>query len=171
MQRVVKEYTADIYELAHQRSGQLMAGGSARARGLAAWTARILADWPQVRVERLESLPAAELTVGSKFRMRAWIHLGSIGADEVMVELYMGRIDSEGEITGGVAIPMQSAGQCDGQVCAFEAAAVPCLRSGRQGFTIRVLPYHRDQTRALLPGAITWADGQVKPAEAVFQPA
>jgi hypothetical protein len=44
------------------------------------------------------------------------------------------------------------------------------LKSGRQGYTIRVLPYHRDQTKALLPGAITWADGHVKAAEAVFQP-
>ncbi|HEV3197671.1 MAG TPA: alpha-glucan family phosphorylase [Bryobacteraceae bacterium] len=170
MQRVVKEYTADFYELAHLRSRQLMADGSARARGLAAWIARIRALWPQVRVERLESLPAAELTVGSRFRMRAWIHLGSIATDEVTVELYMGRIDSEGEITEGVAIPMQAAGQGRDAVWAFEAAAVPCLKSGRQGYTIRVLPYHRDQTKALLPGAITWADGHVKAAEAVFQP-
>jgi starch phosphorylase len=170
MQRVVKEYTADFYELAHLRSRQLMADGSARARVLAAWTARIQALWPQVRVERLESLPATELTVGSRFPMRAWVRLGSIGTDEVTVELYMGRIDSEGEITDGVAIPMQAAGQCREGVCAFEAAAVPCIRSGRQGYTIRVLPYHRDQTKALLPGAITWADGQVKAAEGVLHP-
>ncbi len=160
MQRVVKEYTADFYDLAHERSRQLMADGSARAKVLAAWTARIRAAWPQIRVERLETLPAAELTVGSKFPMRAWIHLGPLSTDEVTVELYMGRIDSEGEITGGVAIPMQAAGQCQGGTCAFEAPAVPCLRSGRQGYTIRVLPYHRDQTQGLLPGLITWADGQ-----------
>jgi starch phosphorylase len=168
MQRVVKEYTADFYDLAHERSRQLMADGSARARALAAWTARIRSVWPQVRVERLESLPATELTVGSRFRMRAWIHLGSVGTDEVTVELFMGRIDSEGEITDGIAIPMQATGECRGGVCAFEAPAVPCLRSGRQGYTVRVLPYHRDQTKALLPGLITWADGQVKAAEAVM---
>jgi hypothetical protein len=65
---------------------------------------------------------------------------------------------------------MQAAGRCQDGVCAFEAAAVPCLRSGRLGYTVRVLPYHRDQTKALLPGAITWADGQVKAAEGVLHP-
>jgi starch phosphorylase len=170
MQRVVKEYTADFYDLAHERSRQLMADGAARAKVLAAWSARIRAVWPQVRVERLEALPAAEVTVGSKFPMRAWVHLGPIATDEVTVELYMGRIDSEGEITGGVAIPMQASGPCQGGACAFEAPAVPCLRSGRQGYTIRVLPYHRDQTKALLPGLMTWADGQVKAAEAATLP-
>jgi len=165
MLRVVKEYTADFYDPAHERSRQLMADRSARARVLADWTARMHAVWPQVRVERLEALPSTELTVGSRFPMRAWIRLGPLAIDDVTVELYMGRIDSEGEITGGVAIPMQGAAQCQDGVCLFEAAAVPCLQSGRQGYTIRVLPYHRDQARALLPGLITWADGQVKAAE------
>ncbi|HLK62012.1 MAG TPA: alpha-glucan family phosphorylase [Bryobacteraceae bacterium] len=162
MQRVVKEYAVDFYEMAHERSGQLLAEGSVRAKSLAAWMARMRTVWPEVRVERLETLPVTELTVGSKFPMRAWVHLGSISTDEVTVELYMGRIDANGEITEGVAIPMQPTGPCQGGACTFEAAAVPCLRSGRQGYTVRVLPYHRDQAKSLLPGLITWADGHVK---------
>ena len=161
MQRVVKEYSADFYNMAHERSGQLLLDGAVRARELAAWVARIRSVWPQVRIDRLETLPAAQLTVGSRFRMRAWIHLGSLSPEEVTVELYMGRINSEGEIFDGVALPMQPFGQPHDGICVFEAAAVPCLRSGRQGYTVRVLPYHRDQTRAVLPGAITWADSQV----------
>jgi hypothetical protein len=46
----------------------------------------------------------------------------------------------------------------DGQsVCRFVAEAVPCTRSGLQGYTVRVMPSHQD---VLLPqqcGLVTWA--------------
>jgi starch phosphorylase len=105
-------------------------------------------------------LAASELSVGSQIQVRAWIRLGAIPPEEVAVELYLGRLDSGGEIAGGVAIPMQSAGQSPEGLCIFEAAAVPCSQSGLHGYTVRVLPFHPDEAKAFLPGLITWADGQ-----------
>jgi starch phosphorylase len=55
---------------------------------------------------------------------------------------------------------MQPAGQSPEGLCIFEAAAVPCCRSGLHGYTVRVLPYHADEAKAFLPGLITWADGK-----------
>jgi starch phosphorylase len=159
MQRVVKEYTANFYVTAHERYRRLTAEGSARAKALAAWIARMRAGWAQVRVERVDAAPSPELAVGSQIHLRAWIRLGAIRADEVLVELYLGRLSSEGEIMDSVAIPMQPAGQTPEGVCVFEAAAVPCARSGLHGYTVRVLPFHADESRAFLSGVITWADG------------
>jgi starch phosphorylase len=160
MQRVVKQYTADFYVTLHERYQRLTAENSARAKALAAWVSRIRADWAQVRVERIAALAATELTVGSQIQVRAWVRLGAIPTDEVSVELYLGRLDSGGEITGGVPIPMQPAGQSPEGLCIFEAAAVPCSRSGLHGYTVRVLPSHPDEAKAFLPGLITWADAQ-----------
>jgi starch phosphorylase len=160
MQRVVKQYAAESYVTAHERYQRLTADGSARARALAAWVARIRANWAQVRVERIAALAAKELAVGSQIQVRAWIRLGAIPAGEVAVQLYLGRLDSGGEITDGGAIPMQPAGQSPEGLSIFEAAAVPCGRSGLHGYTVRVLPFHPDEAKAFLPGIITWADGQ-----------
>jgi starch phosphorylase len=160
MQRVAKQYAADAYVTGHERYQRLTADKSARARALAAWVSRIRANWAQVRVERIAALAAKELAVGSHIQVRAWIRLGTIDTDEVAVELYLGRLDSGGEITDGVAIPMQPAGHSPEGLCLFEAAAVPCHQSGLHGYTVRVLPFHVDQAKAFLPGIITWADGK-----------
>jgi starch phosphorylase len=160
MQRVVKQYTADFYVTLHERYQRLTAEESARAKALAAWVSRMRANWAQVRVERIAALAATELAVGGQIQVRAWIRLGAIPTDEVAVELYLGRLDSSGEITGGVAIPMEPGGQSPEGLCIFEAAAVPCRQSGLHGYTVRVLPFHVDESKAFLPGLITWADAK-----------
>ena len=98
------------------------------------------------------ALATKELAVGSHIQVRA--------SEEVAVELYLGRLDSGGEITDGVAISMQPAGQSPDGLSIFEAAAVPCNRSGLHGYTVRVLPFHADEAKAFLPGIITWAEAQ-----------
>jgi starch phosphorylase len=162
MHRVVKQYTADFYVTAHERYERLMKDSAARVRALAAWTERIRNGWGQVRIDLVESPPVPGLAVGDTIRPRAWVHLGSIGDDEVSVELWIGRVDSAGEIIDGVAVPMEPSEKTgDGRVI-FEAAPVPCSQSGLHGFTVRILPYHLDQTRALIPGLITWAVGRAR---------
>jgi starch phosphorylase len=157
MQRVVKEYTADCYAVAHERCGGLIAGNADRARALAAWSERIAREWPQVRVESVDGLPESRVAVGTYLQVRARVRLGSLQPGEVSVELYMGRLDAHSEITGGVALPMQAAGGLRDGVQDFEVAGVQCRESGLHGYTIRVLPFHRDEAKSFLPGLMTWA--------------
>jgi glycogen phosphorylase len=166
MQRVVRQYATDSYMTAHERHQTLEADGAARARALAGWEARMRSLWPQVRVERIDG-PAdgGELAVGSKVPVRAWVRLGAIGAEEVAVELYIGRLNADGEIVDGVALPMQPAGPSRDGVCAFETAS-SCSRSGLMGYTVRVLPFHADEPIEFLPGLITWADAKAGAAGA-----
>ncbi|MEI9977319.1 MAG: hypothetical protein WDO73_37855 [Ignavibacteriota bacterium] len=110
MQRVVKEYTADCYLVAHERYRNLTCGNSERARALAAWSGRVGKEWPKVRVESVDGLPESHVAVGSFLQVRARVRLGAIQPGEVAVELYMGRIDARSEITGGVALPMRPLG-------------------------------------------------------------
>ena len=161
-QRMVKEYAADGYVIAHERYRNLTASGSARAKALAAWVSRIQRDWPQVRVETVEAVPGSQLSVGGQIHVRAGIRLGSIPPTEVAVELYLGRLDADGQISGATAIPMLPAESGPEGVCVFEAKAVRCGKSGLHGYTVRVLPFHPDLAKTFLPGIITWADGQVK---------
>jgi starch phosphorylase len=157
MQRVVQEYATDFYVRVHGHYRRLLADDSARARALAAWNARIHAGWPQVRVESVDKAPDKELPVGSRIPVSARIRLGPIDPSEVAVELYLGHLDSHGEIAKGVALPMEPAGQTPEGLYVFEASSVACLESGLHGYTVRVLPYHPDEAKSFLPGLIAWA--------------
>ena len=157
-QRMVKDYTADFYATAHERCQSLVADQAARARALAVWQSRLQHCWARLQVESVEAVHQNELRVGGSIQVRARIRLGQITPEEVAVELYLGRLDADGEITDAAAIPMQPTGQNAEGLHTFEAADVPCRTSGRIGYTVRVLPYHRDESKALLPGYIRWAD-------------
>jgi starch phosphorylase len=164
MQRMVKQYAADFYVMANEKYQQLTANQAARARALAVWTAHVQAHWKEVRVESVDGLPQTDLPVGSHLRVRAHLQLGALTPDQVAVELYVGRLDADGELTGAYAIPMQPAGEGSGGNWTFEAATVPCPRSGLHGYTVRITPFHPDAPKAFLPGVITWADAAVKTA-------
>jgi len=157
MQRVVQEYASEFYVRVHGHYQRLLADGGARARALAAWSARMYAGWPQVRVESVDKAPGQELPVGSRIPVRARIRLGPIDPSEVAVELYLGHIDAQGEIAQGTALPMEPAGQTPEGLNVFEAKGVACLESGLHGYTVRVLPYQPDEARSFLPGLIAWA--------------
>ena len=167
MQRVVREYASDFYMTAHERHASLSADGMARGRALAGWVSRMRGAWSQVRVESVEALREGELAVGGSIRVKAWIRLGTLTPDEVAVELYMGRVSAAGDITDAVAAPMSlSAPGGDGGPLVFETADVAVGKSGLHGYTVRVLPFHRDEPSGFIPGLIAWADSSVLRANA-----
>lgn len=95
--------------------------------------------------------------MGGALCARTHVRLGELTPDDVEVGLYLGPVDSEGELTEGVATQMQPAGRDALGRWIFEASGVACSRSGLHGFTVRVLPYHPDLTVPFLPGLICWA--------------
>jgi starch phosphorylase len=157
MQRVVKEYAGDCYVVAHERYRRLTGDDSAYARALACWVGRVTKAWPQVRVEAVDALPETRLAVGSYLQIRARVRLGSIQPGEVAVELYLGRVNARGEIGDGAALPMMATGETQDGTQVFEVAGVQCRESGLHGYTVRVLPFHHEESKSFLPGLITWA--------------
>ncbi len=157
--RMVRDYTEEFYLKAHDRFRALDAGGAARVRALSAWLARVRDAWPQIRVMQVDDGPGAAVPVGTLLNIRAHVRLGDLTPDDVCVQLYMGRLNAGGEISGAEKIAMQP-GSRDGQgFWVFEAAGLSCSDSGMHGYTVRVLPHHPDLIEpAFLPGLITWAD-------------
>ncbi len=154
--RMVREYVEDYYLIAHKRHALLAAEGAANARQLSAWKDRVRACWPQVKVESVETAGNHEVSVGKEVATRAKIRLGDLSPEDVAVELYAGRLDTDENITGGIARLMAAVAR-EGDLHVFETAFGPCPESGRYGYTVRVKPSHRDSDAALVPGCITWA--------------
>jgi len=154
--RMVREYTERFYLVANALHRTLAENDAARARALAAWLARVRAAWREVRVEAVER-GLTDLVVGQRASVRVRVHLGPLSPDDVNVELYVGRLGSDEQILDPVAARLESTGERSGGSWIFQGTLAPCVRSGRHGYTIRVLPCHPDLTSPLIPNLITWA--------------
>lgn len=157
--RMVRQYTEEFYLPARQRYQELAKDGFARTRALSAWQERIYRLWSQVRVETINNASCQNLQVGFSMAAEAWIRLGELAPDDVSVELYFGRVASNGDFAEAQAIPMELAESSQDGRHRFVAKAVPFIHSGLHGYTVRILPRHADASTAFLPGLITWAGG------------
>ena len=156
--RMVREYTERFYLIAHQRAGQLAQDHAARARALAAWVDRVRRAWPHVRVALAPGGELADLKVGDALRVQARVELAGLTPEDVTVELYLGAVDPAGAFVDPRTVTMNSVGGGSPGAHLFEADAVTCSQSGLQGYTVRVLPFHPDLNRAVLPGLIAWGE-------------
>jgi starch phosphorylase len=76
----------------------------------------------------------------------------------VLVELYFGNLERNGDIQNGAALPMSTNGRGNSGSHLFEGQML-CLQTGRFGFTVRVIPHHRLMARKFDPDfTITWAE-------------
>lgn len=160
-QRMVKDYTADFYSTAHERCRRLAAGGAEGARDLAAWLSRVEEVWASVRVEAVDEVGSQEVRVGGRIDVRAQVRLAGLAPTEVAVELYLGSLNADGEIVDAAIVRMEPMGWHQDGTQVFEAREVPCSRSGCNGYTVRIRPFHSDEARAFLPGLIRWAGEQM----------
>ncbi len=158
MNRAVSQY-ADIYVIAHQRCRTMCDEEGACARRVAAWLHRVRGNWSQVRVEAIEN-GISELTVSTHVPVRARISLGDLTPDDVQVELFVGAVDAAGEMPKALPFQMKPTGEQHAGAHVFETAAAHATTSGRNGYTVRVLPYHSDMP-GLIPGLIAWAAADV----------
>ena len=153
--RMVSEYTDQFYVPASERTRSLAADNFKVARQMAAWQARVEAQWPAVSVLSVEAHTGRELVVASALPVKVKLALGELEPHEVTVQLFHGPLDVHGKLEKGRAITME-----DCQVGAdgnyTYSGAIPCRVSGRQGFAVRILPCHDDLVRPILPGLICW---------------
>jgi glycogen phosphorylase len=164
MARVIQQYCEEYYIPGAQRAQRLLSDGGERAAGIARWKQRVTAEWDGVRVRSLDAGPPTHLVAGTEFGLSAVVGLGSLSADDVAVQLCIGRMDAYGDVTWDDVVPMEPAGQGDGGV-RFTAAGACCAGSGMHGYTIRVLPRHEELGIQFMPGLVRWA-----PAEAAAVP-
>jgi starch phosphorylase len=155
--RMVREYAERFYLAADAKHRELLADSARAARRLAAWIAAVRQAWPQVRAELLDAKLPAEIAVGETIHLRARIYMGPLSPEDLQVELYLGRLNADGELVNTTSTPMQVVQKEADSSCIYEATTAPCYQSGLHGYTVRVLPKHVDLKSPFLPGLITWA--------------
>jgi starch phosphorylase len=156
--RMVKDYTEKYYRQAHRYFVDLSASGFKAAREYAAWKSSAAGKWGRVKVVNVDIADEGEIKVGSRIMVKAEVALGDLSPDDVLVELYFGSLERNGDIHNGAALPMSPNGRGDSGSHLFEGQML-CLQTGQFGFTVRVMPHRRLMARKFDPDfTITWAE-------------
>jgi len=150
-ERMVREYVTELYAPAAGSSRALTdADGFAPARELAAWKKRVIAAWPSVRIEHVESEATGPhgQRLGSALAVHVTVALDGLNRDDVTVEVVYGRPDEDDEIvrpsyaTLTAEAPDRTAPAEAADTTVRYSGEVPLDRPGLFGYTVRVLPSH-----------------------------
>ncbi|HUT32464.1 MAG TPA: alpha-glucan family phosphorylase [Planctomycetota bacterium] len=154
--RMVHEYTEKFYVPGIRRGRGLLADGVRRAGELVAWKQRLRERWGKIRLLDVLAVPPDEFQAGAESPVRVKLYLDDIKPQEVTVQLYMGRLDAQRQITEPSIVEMS----CEGGERPGEwlyAAQVACRTAGRHGYVFRVLPRHDDLANPHDVGLVFWA--------------
>jgi starch phosphorylase len=153
--RMIHDYTERFYLPAADRYAQLKADGAARAVDLASYKRILKKNWDQIRILAVTSDNNTNAEVGEAITVRARVRLGSLSPEQVAVQIFDGYLDRNLTIPCGESLPMAWKRNLSDGVHEYEGA-IPCLRSGHRGFTLRVLPHHPDILHPQMLGMIHW---------------
>lgn len=153
--RMVQEYLTRFYIPCSRRFGVLSESAYAGARDLARWRQKILTNWQDVSVLQIGSEGDFERLVGAALEVTASVRLGNLLPEDVTVEAYYGRLDENAEFAERETTRLAPV-QGEQGVFLFKGA-VPCPRTGRFGYTVRVMPSHDRLENPFVLGLVNWA--------------
>jgi starch phosphorylase len=157
-QRMVKEYTEQLYVPAAQAYENFSRDGCGAATQLSQWKAKMRRDWPQVQVfdVQIANKERPSISVGESLQISANVHLGAVDPQHVRVEAYHGEVDN-GDLYNPTATALNQTSQTDGNGTYVYAGSVPATESGTYGFSVRVVPIHPCLMQSHELRLITWS--------------
>jgi starch phosphorylase len=154
--RMVHDYADDYYEPLALRADTLRASGYARARSLVAWKQRVHDSWDRVAVRSVDTDAAAVTSLGTTCKVTAVVSLGSLGPEDVSVELLHGAVGPDDELDSTSVETLSMAGLGDAAGNYRYEGELTFERPGRYGLNVRVVPHNPDLAVAVEMGCIAW---------------
>jgi len=157
-QRMVKEYTEQLYIPAAQAYQNFSRDGCGAAAQLSQWKTQMRKDWPQVQISDVQvtNKDRQTILVGESLQISARVHLGAVDPQHVRVEAYHGEVD-DGDIRNPAATVLNQGSKADGDGTYVYQGSVPATESGTYGFSVRVVPTHPCLMQAHELRLITWS--------------
>ena len=135
--RMVEDYVAKLYMPASVARGAVT---PVVARQLARFRARLVAAWPGVRVDHVDSIGASDSPqVGDRVEIRAFVSLGALSPDDVDVRIVHGRATPADTLVDVKTAQLTHAEEYEGGRHRYEGT-LTLRRTGPFGYTVRVLP-------------------------------
>ena len=128
----------------------------AEAKSLAAYFGKLQQEWPGLKIVKIESNSKPIMQRGDTLTVTAYLNLGSISPNELLVELYHGKVLSQTyEISNARKSEMKWI-KSEGELNLYQVR-VECVDTGMQGHTVRILPKHEALIHPYRTGFIKWA--------------
>jgi starch phosphorylase len=154
MQRMVKDYTNQLYVSAQQAGAAMKEEHYKAARELAIWKQHIRQRWHGVHIEAQQS-GTVETKVGQSISLAAQVRLEGLSPADVRVEIVTGT-EEKGQLRHPTCHPMTLTGSHGHNVYRYEGTFKP-IQSGHQAYGIRVLPAHLRLLDPQEMGLVHWA--------------
>jgi starch phosphorylase len=139
-QRMVDEYMSQLYAPAHGAYAEVAWNNFEKAREMARWNANVQRVWDQVQFVELAAPPGGPVLSGRPVPVRTAVDLAGLKAEDVRVEVVVGRIGVNGNLEETEVMLLPAVEQ-RGQVVVFEKEIVP-QQTGRVGYALRISPNH-----------------------------
>ena len=153
--RMLMEYSRQFYFPALKSYDTFYGNGFETPKRIAAYLGRLQQNWQQVRIEEVCCEPGRTLRVGDRLQVRARVALAGLSPEEVTVEAFHGLMGApEGWKTHERTEMRMEQKTGDRYEYSVE---LPCGKTGRQGYAVRILPHHPDLVHPLLPDLVRWA--------------
>ncbi|MBV9661580.1 MAG: alpha-glucan family phosphorylase [Acidimicrobiales bacterium] len=155
--RMVRDYVTEMYEPTARQASGLAADDYAAARSLSAWKEKIERAWAAVKVVDVEADDGSgTIDLGTYRQVSVDVELGSLGPADVAVELLHGPVVGGDELTGTQIVRLVLAESVAEGRHRYQGKFL-CDRSGRQGFTVRIVPSHPWLVEPVEMSCIAWA--------------
>ena len=157
--RMLKDYTEKFYLPAAEHYRKLSSDSFKPAKSLLDWKQRIESVWPAVQIASVEYGTNSNMLVGQDLDVTVNVTIDGknnpVKPEEIEVQAYYGQVDKRGYVIDGLSIALEFKQKNADNTYQF-AGDVPCIFTGKQGFSIRVVPRHSLSFRSFIPGLIRW---------------
>ena len=152
--RMLREYYEKFYTPAHRSSVKF--SENSRVAELARWRKKLEESWPRVKIVPDQFKPEMEVHSGAKLPVTAVVWLGDLKPEDVDVQLHVGAADGEAVFKEGRSVSMSFDARM-GEAYLYKGD-VPCYKSGRHDFAVRVVGKHPDVANPFMPMFMKWSE-------------
>jgi starch phosphorylase len=153
--RMIKDYVNMFYIPALKNYEKFTLENAKNAHSYQNWKEHIRDNWSQVEIIHSGMLSDEEAFVGNTIKVSAELRLGSLSPEDVSVEVFYGSVDAHNALIDTKYKELKLVAN-ENNIYKYEGGYV-CPETGKQGFTVRVLPKHELMA---YPGELflcTWA--------------
>jgi glycogen phosphorylase len=154
--RMVQQYADFFYLPTYKRAEAMTLPDLSKGIDYASWRSHVDTVWQQVQVKSV-NISQENVKVGAELEVHAVVDLGQLKPSDVRVQLYCGKLDTDGSISDDAeAVDMTLQNENGGSEYHY-IGRIRHHTSGDRGISVRVVPHHEFLPTPFQPGLITWA--------------
>jgi starch phosphorylase len=153
---MVMDYSNNFYIPALKNHRRMVNDDYAETKTLSAYLDKLYREWSSIRFVKVDSNARPVMQRGDSLSVNAYIELGALKPEELLVELYHGPISGQ---THTIEQASRAEMKCTGQEgnCYRFQVKIECNSTGMQGRSVRILPKHPGLVHPYRNGLIKWA--------------